>query len=295
VTQRRKTTAVTRPPSSITVFTRSRPNPTEQALERVIDMAVDAGVDVLLPAEEAEKHELQEREGTVLGADPAGDTDLSLVLGGDGTILSSLRLFAGRSVPTFAINYGAIGFLATIESEQLEEGIQRALSGDFDVRPLPTLNAGTPNGEEPAVNDISFHRMHDGRVAELGYSVEGQELGQVRCDGLVISTPAGSTGYNLANGGPVMAWGVEGYVVSFIAPHTLTARSLVVAPEDVLEVINLSEYEAVDMTTDGRRVHTVEPGGKVSVRFEEDVAVLAQLPGSTFYRRLREKFGRLSY
>jgi NAD+ kinase len=282
-------------PGTITVFTRSRPNPTAEALDRVIKMAVEAGVKVLLPRDEVEKHELGEREGTTHAVEPDKETDLSLVLGGDGTILSSLRLFAGRSVPTFAINYGAIGFLATIEGDQLEEGIRRALAGEFEVRALPTLNAGTEVGEQLAVNDISFHRMPKGRVAELGYSVEGQELGEVRCDGLVISTPAGSTGYNLANGGPVMAWGVEGYVVSFIAPHTLTARSLVVAPEDVIEVVNRSKYEPVDMTTDGRHVHTVEPGGKVSVRFEEDVTQLAQLPGATFYKRLRQKFGRLSY
>jgi len=295
VTQRRTATEVTRPPATITVFTRSRPNATEAALERVIDIAVETGVEVLIPEQEVEKHGLKEREGIVLGAEPDSDTDLSLVLGGDGTILTSLRRFAGRGVPTFAINFGVIGFLATVEISDLEDGVRRALSGDFDVRPLPTLKASTTGGEHPAVNDISFHRMAAGRVAELGYTVEGHELGEVRCDGLVISTPAGSTGYNLANGGPVMAWGVEGYVVSFIAPHTLTARSLVVAPEDVLEVVNRSQYESVDMTTDGGHVHVVEAGEKVSVRFEEDVTVLAQLPGATFYRRLREKFGRLSY
>src|SRR4051812_25382145 len=284
-----------RPPTSITVFTRSRPEATAAPLARVIELAVEAGVEVLVPAEEVEKHGFSERDGTVLGAEPDADTDVSLVLGGDGTILSSLRRFAGRGVPTFAINFGAIGFLATVEPDDLDDAVRRALSGDFDVRPLPTLNAGTANGEELAVNDISFHRMADGRVAELGYSVEGRELGEVRCDGLVISTPAGSTGYNLANGGPVMAWGVEGYVVSFIAPHTLTARSLVVAPSDVLEVVNRSKYEPVDMITDGRHVHEVEPEGKVSVRFEPDVAMLAQLPEATFYRRLREKFGRLAY
>jgi NAD+ kinase len=287
---------VTRPaPSAITVLTRSQPNPTQAALERVIDLALEAGVKVMVPGEEVEKHELSERQGTVHGADPGGDTDLCLALGGDGTILSSLRLFAGRGVPTFAVNYGAIGFLATVEGDQLEEGVRRALKGDFEERGLPVLNAGTPSGEQLAVNDVSFHRMSNGRVAELGYSVEGQELGEVRCDGLVIATPAGSTGYNLANGGPVMAWGVEGYVVSFIAPHTLTARSLVVAPEDVLEVVNRSKYEPVDLITDGRHVHVVEPGETVSLRFEPDVAVLAQLPGATFYRRLREKFGRLAY
>ena len=229
----------------------------------------------------------------VHGAEPGADTDLALVLGGDGTILSSLRLFAGRDVPTFAINYGAIGFLATIEGDRLDEGVRRALAGDFEVRAPPT-NAATSAGEQLAVNDISFHRMPNGRVAELGYLVEGQEMGEVRCDGLVISTPAGSTGYNLANGGPVMAWGVEGYVVSFIAPHTLTARSLVVAPEDVIEVVNLSKYEEVDMTTDAD-VHRVDPGGRVSVRFEGDVSQLAQLPRRNALQRLREKFGRLSY
>ena len=109
------------------------------------------------------------------------------------------------------------------------------------------------------MNDVSFHRRPDGRVAELAYSIQGEELGEVRCDGLVVSTPAGSTGYNLANGGPVLAWGVEGFVVSFIAPHTLTARSLVVAPDDALQVTNRSSLEEVDVTTDGRPACALAP------------------------------------
>ena len=91
-------------------------------------------------------------------------------------------------------------------------------------------------------------------MAELAYAVGDEEIGRVRCDGLVVATPAGSTGYNLANGGPVMAWGVEGYVVSFIAPHSLTARALVVAPDDALVVSNQSREEPVDVATDGRPV-----------------------------------------
>ena len=117
----------------------------------------------------------------------------------------------------------------------------------------------------------------------------------MRCDGLVAATPAGSTGYNLANGGPVLAWGVEGFVVSVIAPHTLTARSLVVAPGDVLEVRNRSREEEVDMTTDGQMVGPLAPEGTVAIRFAKSRALLAQAPGATFYHRLRDKFGRLSY
>jgi len=113
----------------------------------------------------------------------------------------------------------------------------------------------------------------------------------VRCDGLVVCTPAGSTGYNLANGGPVLAWGVEGYGVSFIAPHSLTARALVVAPDDELTVLNQSQ-EPVDVTIDGRPVGEIGAGERMSARFQREASVLAQVPGSSFYRRLREKFGR---
>jgi NAD+ kinase len=115
----------------------------------------------------------------------------------------------------------------------------------------------------------------------------------VRCDGLVVATPAGSTGYNLANGGPVMAWGVEGFVVSFIAPHSMTARALVVAPDDRLTIHNRS-HEPLDVAVDGRPAGEIESGGRLEARFVDGVGTIAQLPGSSFYRRLREKFGRLA-
>jgi len=109
----------------------------------------------------------------------------------------------------------------------------------------------------------------------------------------VVATPAGSTGYNLANGGPVMAWGVEGFVVSFIAPHSMTARALVVAPDDRLSVHNRSR-EPLDVAVDGRPVGEIPAGEAIGARFVSDCATLAQLPGTSFYRRLRDKFGRLS-
>jgi NAD+ kinase len=115
----------------------------------------------------------------------------------------------------------------------------------------------------------------------------------VRCDGIVVATPAGSTGYNLANGGPVMAWGVAGMAVSFIAPHSLGARALVVAPDDVLMLHN-SSRETLAVSVDGRPVGEIAPQQVVRARFAHDIAKLAQMDGSSFYRRLREKFGRLS-
>ena len=158
---------------------------------------------------------------------------------------------------------------------------------------LPALALETPEGPQAAINDVAIHRRAGERVAELAYAIDGEEAGSVRCDGLVLSTPAGSTGYNLANGGPVLAWGVEGFVVSFIAPHSLTARALVVAPSDLLSVHNRSQGE-VDISLDGRPAGQLGPGDAISASFLREAADLAQVPGSSFYRRLRQKFGRLA-
>ena len=197
------------PPGVVTLFTRRRTVHTPAAVSRVAEMAGEAGVELRIPVEEVEKHELTNLPGNaVLGCDADAPTDLALVLGGDGTILSTMRRFAGRQIPVFAINFGTIGFLATAEREDLDGGIARALAGDFEVLALPALTVSAGRDEHIGINDLSFHRRQDLRVAELGYSVVGEQLGEVRSDGLVVSTPAGSTGYNLANGGPVLAWGV---------------------------------------------------------------------------------------
>ena len=282
-------------PRSIALFTHGYPEETEGAIEHLVDTAVEAGVEVRVSSEEVEKHEIEPRDGTVLASDDLAGADLAIVLGGDGTMLRALRAFAGRQVPVFAFNFGAIGFLSTVDHGELDSGLERALGGDFDVLGLPALAVVIDGERRLAVNDVSFHRRVDDRVAQLAYDLDGQRLGEVRCDGLVASTPVGSTGYNLANGGPVLAWGVEGYVVSFIAPHTLTARALVAGTEDTLTVTNLSARDDVDVMTDGRTVGLLAPGQELELRFEREQVLLAQLPGSSFYRRLRQKFGRLAY
>jgi len=163
------------------------------------------------------------------------------------------------------------------------------------VMEMPGLEA-TVDAQPPlALNDVSLIRRPHSRVAELSYRLGGKEVGHVRSDGLVAATPAGSTGYNLANGGPILAWGVEGYVVSFIAPHTLTARALVVAPGDVLSVTNAAGRDAVDVVLDGEHVGALASGAEMEVRFRNGVGRLAQLPGTNFYQRIRDKFGRLAH
>ena len=292
-----------------TVLTHGRPVDTTEALQLLAEQAADAGVTLRLDAEETRKHGLQSAPGLELDAPLKDDVELCLVLGGDGTILRALQLYSGTDVPVFAINFGAIGFLATVEPGEMGEGMRRAMDGDFELLRLPAIVLAPPGERSPAgalgaapgrgsaaqtaVNDIAIHRKVGERVAELAYEIEGEVVGSVRCDGLVVSTPAGSTGYNLANGGPVMAWGVEGFVVSFIAPHSLTARALVVAPGDRLTVHNRS-LQALDIAVDGRPGGEIPAGGTIDAQFVNDIGTIAQLPGSSFYRRLRDKFGRLA-
>ncbi len=282
-------------PRRLTLFTPTDTADTVPAVELLVREAAAAGVEVLVSSEEAEKHGLKSGGGLIVGDETGDETDLALVLGGDGTILRALRSFAGTEVPVFAINFGAIGFLATVDRHELADGLARALRGDYSTMAMPALSIDTPGGIRRAAADVSFHRRPDSRVAELSYSVESEQLGKVRCDGLVASTPVGSTGYNLANGGPLLAWGVEGFVVSFIAPHSLTARAVVVAPETPLRVFNCSDREAVDVTTDGRTVCELAPRTEIEVRFEHARVRLAHVPGTGFYQRLREKFGRIAY
>jgi NAD+ kinase len=284
---------------SISVLTHGRAEETGAALAQLLEHARAAGVALRFDAEEARKHGLTAGAGLEIepalheDAGVAVEEQLCVVLGGDGTILRALRRYAGTDVPVFAINFGEIGFLATVDPEELEDGLRRALSGDFELLRLPAIVLETPRGQETAINDVAIHRRAGERVARLAYELDGEEVGSVRCDGLVIATPAGSTGYNLANGGPVMAWGVEGFVVSFIAPHSITARALVAAPTDRITIHNRSR-EALDVAVDGRPACELEAGGAITARFVDAVGTIAQLPGSSFYRRLREKFGRLA-
>jgi NAD+ kinase len=285
----------------ITVFTHRRVQDTTSVLLRIGEQAAEAGVTLRLDEEETRKHGLPAGPGIEVNAPVKDDVELCLVLGGDGTILSALQRYAATGVPVFAINFGEIGFLATVEPEDLDNGIRRALTGNFELLQLPAIVLDTPEEQSQApaprawmaINDVAIHRKVGERVAELAYALESEIVGSVRCDGLVVATPAGSTGYNLANGGPVMAWGVEGFVVSFIAPHSLTARALVVAPGDRLTIHNRSR-EPLDVAVDGRPVGDIPAGGTIDARFVDEIGTIAQLPGSSFYRRLRQKFGRLA-
>ena len=171
----------------VMLITPAHPERTIDALPAAVENARKAGVQLVCTTDEREKHG-DAAEGIELVQD-GERPDVCLVLGGDGSILYALRRFAGTRVPVFGINYGTIGFLAAVERDQLDDGLRRVFSGDFDVMDMPALKVDLPVEHPVAVNDVSFVRRPHGRVAELSYAIGDEEVGNVRCDGLVAATP----------------------------------------------------------------------------------------------------------
>lgn len=274
------------------LITHSQPPATTEAVAIAVAVARESGWRLVGGEDEVRKH-----GGAAAGLEVQSEADapeVCLVLGGDGSILHALRRYAHTGVPVFGVNFGTVGFLAAVDRGEAAVGIRRALEGEIETVELPGLEVNAGGARMVGLNDVTLSRRPHDRVAELSYRIAGEEVGHVRCDGLVAATPAGSTGYNLANQGPILAWGVKGYVVSYISPHSLTARALVVAPGDVLHVGNAAGREPVEVAVDGGRFAELPAGEALEVRFVEGVGRLAQLPGTSFYGRIREKFGHLA-
>jgi NAD+ kinase len=216
--------------------------------------------------------------------------DLAVVLGGDGTMLRALKHYLGDGVPVIGVNYGRVGFLASMGADDLEEGVARAFDGKFEVVELPTLDVEVGGERYPAVNDVVAHSGVLGRMVELQWTIAGEELGAVPCDGLICCTPSGSTAYNLSGGGPVLVWGLDVMAVTFVAPHSLHVRPLVVPRSRQLDVANLTPDVEVAVIVDGRHVASIGEGDSVHVRLADAFSRLATLPEATFFRRYRETF-----
>ena len=163
-------------------------------------------------------------------------------------------------MPVLGVNFGRVGFLTALAADQLEDGLARAFAGDYDVVELPTLEVDVGGTTQVAVNDVVATSTTLGRMVELGWSVGGEDLGSLSCDGVIASTPSGSTAYNLSNGGPVLVWGLDAMVVTFIAPHSLHARPLVVPRSSDVVVENRTADVAVTVLVDGHAGHAAREG-----------------------------------
>jgi NAD+ kinase len=266
--------------SSVTraaVVLHGRPEALGSGLARLELVAVEQGVELTLVTPET--------------AVAAGAFDVAIVLGGDGTMLRGLHHFLGTGIPVIGVNFGRVGFLSAIPREELERGVMRVFEGEMEVVELSTLDVEAGGKRFVAVNDAVVTSGDLGRMVELEWSVGGEDFGRVPCDGLICSTPSGSTAYNLSNGGPVLMWGLDAMALTFVAPHDLRARPFVVARGHDLHVWNRTADVGCAVLVDGHRLADAGPGDRVSVRLGEKFSLLGTLPDATFVRRYRQSFG----
>ena len=190
------------------VVTHGKPEVIGDAVARLETVAAAAGVEIV-------------------GGEGA-DADIVIVLGGDGTMLRALQRYLGSGTAVFGVNFGRVGFLTSMHESELEAGISRVFAGEHEVLELATLDVEVEGERAVAVNDVVVTSATLGRMVELDWRSGRKCSGRVPCDGVICATPTGSTAYNLSNGGPVLVWGLDAMAVTFVAPHSLHARSLVV-------------------------------------------------------------------
>jgi NAD+ kinase len=279
--QRRSSNAVRR----AAVITHGKPQTIGPALERLNKVASEAGVELLLPDEEVAKHGVGEPEADLTNA------DIAVVLGGDGTMLRALQRFLGTEIPVVGVNFGRVGFLASIQPNELESGLARVFSGDYRVVALTTLEVEVDGSRAAAINDVVVLSSIKGRMVELAWAIGGEDMGVQPCDGMICASPSGSTAYNLSNGGPVLARGLDAMVITFIAPHSLHARPMVVTRGLDLEIRNETPDVNVTVLVDGHSLVDVVRGSPITIRLAAQRSLLATLPEATFFRRYRETFG----
>lgn len=233
----------------------------------------------------------------LLGTDVAArDLELVIVVGGDGTILRAAELVRGCDAPLLGVNLGHVGFLAEAEREDLDETVQRALARDYQVEERMTLSVRVKRGAEVlyetwALNEATVEKASRERMLEVVVEVDSRPLSSFGCDGVVISTPTGSTAYAFSAGGPVVWPSVEAILMVPLSAHALFARPLVVGPESpvAIELLDRSQGSGV-LWCDGRRPFDLPPGARVVVRRSSVPVRLARLAPHPFVDRLVNKF-----
>ncbi|MGO1507900.1 MAG: NAD kinase [Microbacteriaceae bacterium] len=275
---------------------------TVAAARRVIELLRGAGARPVLSADDrAELSAVDEdfSDVSVLEDDiPVDDLELAIVLGGDGTILRAAELVRStHSAPVLGINMGHVGFLAEIERDAMDDAVQRVIARDYIVEERLALAvrvkdaAGDVVFETWALNEATVEKASRERMIEVVVEIDGRPLSSYGCDGMVISTPTGSTAYNFSAGGPVIWPAVEAITVIPLSAHALFARSLVVSPDASIAIEMLERTSGTGILwCDGRRSHELPPGARVVARRSSRPVRLARLHPASFTDRLVRKF-----
>jgi len=229
--------------------------------------------------------------------EPLRGLDALMTLGGDGTMLRGARLLGGRPVPIIGVNIGRLGFLTSCGGDELLDGLCRFARGDYRAEPRMALDAraldrgGVERRRWYALNDVVLHKGGFARVVRLAVASNGEAIAAYAADGIVISTPTGSTAYSLSAGGPIVEPTVDSIVLTPISPHTLAIRPLVLPPTASLRVWAEDGPEELLVTVDGQVGTTFAEGEVLEVTRADTPVLLVRFPGTTYYTRLRNKLG----
>ncbi len=222
------------------------------------------------------------------------DLDLVFVFGGDGTLLRAADAVGRSGVPLLGINFGHLGFLSELERSELDDGLKRLLENGFIVEDRLVLEAEVEQGGRAetlrALNDIIVAKVTTGRAVRLAVSLGGEPLVSWAADGVIVATPTGSTAYSFSAGGPVVSPHIDGIIVTPVSPHGLFARSVIVAPDEDVELVLQGTHDPASLSADGLPAIKLTPGARVRVRAAKDRIRLAKLQPRPFWRLVREKF-----
>jgi len=233
-------------------------------------------------------------QGGIQKTQLAGRADVLLVLGGDGTMLNAARLAGERSIPILGVNMGGLGFLTEVRLDHLYPSLERVFANDFVLDERLMLGThihrhGETVAQGVVLNDVVVSKGTLARMIELKIAIQGRFVTNLRGDGLIVSTPTGSTAYSLSAGGPIINPAVQSLILTPICPHTLTHRPLIVPGNAEIEVTLTSKDEGAMATLDGQVGVALTQGDTVVLNVSEHKSRLIRFPESNYYEVLREK------
>lgn len=259
-------------------------NITKWLIEKKAEVMLNKNISTLLA-----KPELGFTNEEIFGA-----ADMIIVLGGDGTLLNIARQSASYEVPLFGINLGHLGFLTEVEAEDMYPALEKVISGEYEIEKRMMLEATVEKDsiqleKSIALNDVGITKGPFSRIISLGIYINDNFVDLYSADGIVISSPTGSTAYSLSAGGPIVSPDVKVLIITPICPHTLHSRSIVVSNEDVVKIEVCENNTEVMLTLDGQQGYKVKSGDIVTVRQSQYYTNLVKLRGRSFFQVLRQK------
>src|SRR6056297_4281671 len=259
---------------------------------KMIQLIKDKGLNYLLEENGAKKLNLNHKRASFETL--RKKADLIIVFGGDGTFLHTSLNFIGTGIPLMGINLGRIGFLTEIETNELDEALNAIISGNYRIENRNTLEVcikreGKNIQKKYAVNDVVINRAADGEMLKVDMHINKEFVNSYRGDGIIVSTPTGSTAYSFSAGGPIINPQVKALLITPLCPHAVHVKPMVISDEEIIEIDVEGQKDKVFLTTDGRDSVKLKLDDIVRLKSSKQEISLIKFPDRTFYTILRNK------